>query len=415
MVGRLLLILVPLFSVSTAFPIFLRHDTERVPLARVIANLEGRLAADPRNPEYLYQLARVHSMAYATNLPTVEINKRDSKPVFAPPGSDSGVPEQVTPRATPQQQAVARAHLTNAIAFYDRAVTAVGSGTNAGAHQWLVIPIHLGLAWTLEQAGRKQDAIEAYRDALQHAWRKEVDPDIQLKKRGQWSWDQLRTGRKLLTNSQRRGYIGPGVCYSEEVIGYLLHLLDPKEDAKEIAQLKADRRILDTMPRAVTPILVPVSGAGAGALDQLIDPHARVVFDLDGTGNQRRWEWISTNAAWLVFDHDGGGKITSGLQLFGNVTFWVFWRNGYAALASLDDNGDGELRDEELRGLALWHDRNSNGISEPGEVNAAGDFGIMTIDCRHETHATGIEFNPRGLRLRDGSARPTYDWIVPSR
>jgi len=28
------------------------------------------------------------------------------------------------------------------------------------------------------------------------------------------------------------------------------------------------------------------------------------------------------------FDHDGRGQITSGLQLFGNVTFWIFWQNG---------------------------------------------------------------------------------------
>ena len=66
----------------------------------------------------------------------------------------------------------------------------------------------------------------------------------------------------------------------------------------------------------------------------------------------RRWEWIRTNAAWVVHLPQGG-EVTSALQMFGSVTFWVFWENGFHALRSLDDNGDGEIAGEELRGMRV--------------------------------------------------------------
>ena len=86
--------------------------------------------------------------------------------------------------------------------------------------------------------------------------------------------------------------------------------------------------------------------------------------DADGSALPR-WTWISSRAGWLVHDPRRTGEITSALQWFGNVTFWLFWENGYDALAALDDDADGELAGDELRDLAIWHDRNSTGTSEP--------------------------------------------------
>jgi hypothetical protein len=42
-----------------------------------------------------------------------------------------------------------------------------------------------------------------------------------------------------------------------------------------------------------------------------------------------------------------------GPQMFGNVSYWIFWRDGYAAFSALDDNGDGLLRGSESKGLPL--------------------------------------------------------------
>jgi hypothetical protein len=390
---------------------FMSHQIEQVPIGRLLTNLQQRLATNSQSTEILYQLARVHSMAYATELTIVPVKKSDGAPMFQHPGSDTGVPTEVSPRATPQAQTEARRHLTDAIIYYERAARLV-KGTNVPTHQWLIVPIHLGFAWCVDQAGRRDDAIEAYRNALQHAWRQEVDDQFAVKEGTRSSWDRLRAGRNPF-GQPTRVHIGPGVCYTEEIVGYLLKLLDPMKDAQEIAQLESDRKALRLVPRAITPIVVPLH-AGA-PLDELVNAQAQVAFDLDGSGEQRRWGWITTNAAWLVFDRDGSGRITSGLQMFGNVTFWIFWRNGYDALSSLDDNGNGKLSGSELRGLALWHDRNSNGVSEPGEVTPAAELGIVAIDCRSEPHSSAIQFNERGVTFRDGATRPTYDWIAPSR
>jgi hypothetical protein len=275
-----------------------------------------------------------------------------------------------------------------------------------------VLPIHLGLAWTLDQAGKKQEAIGAYRRALQLAWKKEIDPDITLKEQITWSWDQLRAKHNPLTHPNKSISIGPGVCFSQEIIGYLKKLLDPIKDAKEIAQLIADEKSLNSMGRSVTPILVPLDPHAA--FPELVNSNANVQFDLDGTGLVRRWGWITTNAAWLVYDHTGSRRITSGLQMFGQVTFWIFWRDGYEALSSLDDNGDGLLSGSELDGLCLWRDVNGNGICDPGEVRPVTDLGIISVDCHNQTAPNGMPFNPHGVTFRDGSTRATYDWKAPS-
>jgi hypothetical protein len=111
------------------------------------------------------------------------------------------------------------------------------------------------------------------------------------------------------------------------------------------------------------------------------------------------------------------------LQLFGNVTFWCFWNDGYQAMRSLDANGDRELSGNELRNLAIWIDRNSNGISEAGEVCNPGMLGIVAISCRAseyvptrqgagDTTANCRVWNPAGVRFSDGRTRPTYDVIL---
>ena len=362
---------------------FARIETEEVPIARVLQNLQKRLATNTNNVEILYHLARVHSMAYSTNLAVVHLAKRNDNPVFGWPGG-SGVPAGVYSPTNGQGKIFGKQHLTNAIAFYERAAKLILI-SKKDDDRWLVLPVHLGYAWCLDQAGRRGEAVNAYRNALQLSWRTEVDT---------------------------RRHLGPGVCYSEEIIGYLLKLLEPKSDAKEISQLKSKLKTLQNMPRAITPILVPL--ASNLAFDQLVNSTGNVSFDLDGSGFRRQWGWITTKAAWLVFDKHGSGRITSGLQMFGNVTFWIFWRNGYDALSALDDDGDGVLSGNELRGLAFWQDKNGNGVSDPGEVQPLGEFAVAAIECVGRSHSSGITYNPQGIVFRDGTTRPTYDWIVPS-
>jgi hypothetical protein len=283
--------------------------------------------------------------------------------------------------------------------------------TNTVQQRWMILPTELGLAWCLDRAGRRDEAIRAYEKVLGIAWRHEIVGQFDFAEWIKGAWREVSSGQNPI-HARHSGHLGPRVCYSQEVIGYLLKLLDPVKDAAEIAQLKKDQQTLLSLPRAITPILIPLeSGA---ALADLVDTNAAVAFDLDGSGLPQKWAWITPKAAWLVYDPDARGQVKSGLQLFGSVTFWIFWRDGYEALSALDDNTDGVLSGAELKGLALWIDANGNSVSEPGEIIPVEASGITSLSCSSQKHPSGIQWNPAGVGFSDGTTRPSYDWVAPA-
>ncbi|MBI1370928.1 MAG: hypothetical protein GC162_20025 [Planctomycetes bacterium] len=160
---------------------------------------------------------------------------------------------------------------------------------------------------------------------------------------------------------------------------------------------------------AITPMVFsfePQVGLG-----DLIDDQRAVMFDLDGMG-PRKWTWIKPGTALLVWDPDHTGRITSGRQLFGSVTWWLLPGDGYRAMDLLDDNRDGKLSGEELRGLAAWFDANADGISDAGEVVPLDQLPIKSLS----THAMSVEprglSNANGMQLDNGATLPTYDWFA---
>ena len=388
---------------------YARFETKQVPIDRVLKNLELRLEKNTNDFEATYYLARVHSMAYSTNLVELPVRKDNNNPMLAHPGYDPGIPYAVQNFTTVEARKVAFQHLTNAITLYERAIILLKKSTNINERRWMVLPTQIGLAWCLEQAGRTNDAIAMYRKTLKVGWKKEVTGDFDFKQWVSDAWGDVKTGRNPI-RSHPQGSIGD-FSYSEEIIGYLLRLLDPVKDSEEIAQLNKDKKTLGSMGRWVTPILIPLEANAE--FNELVNDHAGVTFDLDGSGFKRKWGWITPNAGWLVFDPQRTGCVESALQMFGNVTFWIFWPNGYEALSALDDNGDGMLSGDELRGLAIWNDRNSNGVSDPGEVVPVEELGIEVISCRSQVDSNGVHWNPAGVIFTNGTLRASYDWIVP--
>jgi hypothetical protein len=394
----------------TGRAMFVFEETQKVPIGRLFTNLQQRLSANTNSFELTYQLARLHAMAYARELTEFDVNTNQEKPVFASPGADTGIPRDVHPPASEPARGKAMRHLTNAISLYQRAMPLLWKSTNFAEMHWYIAPTQLGLAWCWDQSGNRAEALAAYRKALRYAWHIEVTGDFSIKDVVQDAWNDVRGGQNPI-HSHNRGFVGPGVCFSEEIIGYLLKLLDPVKDGREIADLRARQKTLQSMPRAITPIVVPLQ-RGLN-LSGLVDPDAQVPFDLDGSGRCARWGWIRPNAAWLVYDADGTGDISSGLQLFGAVTFWIFWSNGYEALAALDDDGDGVLQGAELDHLALWQDNNGNGISDPGEVKPLAAFGIVALAAYADRVEAGFLSNSCGATFNDGTVRATYDWMAP--
>jgi hypothetical protein len=337
-----------------------------------VKNLEAQLEQDPKNPDLLFGLARIHSMAYAVKSNEIKVQKGKDGPWFG--FVPKGIPYQVQQTEDEEALAAAKAHLQKAIELHKSVVE--------------LKPDHylarLGLAWCTEQAGKKAEAVKLYRALIKDA---------------------------LPIDRQIRGRYHGLPTISTEASTYLIKLLDPQADADEIAALKEQS---DTTEQGIARMITPVAVALEDDVmpDEFVDRAAAVRFDLDGSGIRRRWQWIHRDAAWLVYDHHGKGQITSALQMFGSVTFWLFWSNGYDAMASLDDNGDGKLNGNELRHLALWHDRNQNGISEPGEVRSLADHEIVELECASTVSNSGLHHNPCGVTFSDGHTRPSCDVIL---
>jgi hypothetical protein len=166
----------------------------------------------------------------------------------------------------------------------------------------------------------------------------------------------------------------------------------------EIAEVSRNVKILHDKPLAITPVIfAPHPGA---RLEELTSSTTRVRFDIDGFDDHRTWTWLQPTTCILVWDPQHTGRIASGRQLFGSVTWWMFWRDGFEPLAALDDNRDGKLTAAEISGIAVWRDANGNGVSDPGEVIPAEQFGIAEIAVRGG-----------GITLRDGTVLPMFDWV----
>jgi tetratricopeptide (TPR) repeat protein len=365
-----------LMTTAQVAAIYMRIETRQVPTDRLIANLERELKADPTNVQTVINLARLQAMAYALKadeFPAVQPKQDQPERPSYPPGSGQ-LPTVVRPADSPEHAARAARHLKDAIRHYAAALALEPDNLTA----------RLGHGWTLQQAGDTERAIAEYRLLIKQAWQR----DQKLK--------GLMPSQQVFTN---------------EAAAYLIPLLDKGRDAAEIADLRAKQAQIKALPRAITPVAIPLTdNLSAHAI---VDPLARIRFDADGLG-AREWTWITPEAGWLVYDADDRGSITSALQWFGNVTFWLFWANGYEPMRALDDDADGELSGRELRHLAIWQDRNRDGISDDGEVRAVGLRGIVALSCRY-LEGDGrrfAAFSPYGVRFEDGSTRPTYDVIL---
>jgi len=399
-------LLVLLFAWVRVEALYMEVDIETVPVERLIRNLEQLVSQAPNNLQIRFNLARVHAMAFAQKMrpgDSIEIQK-DHEAEGAWFGHEPDfVPFKAAPTNDPALLSSAKAHLSQAINLYREVVQQDPANMAA----------KLGYAWCLDQSGDRTLAISAYRQVISDGWAKEQI--VVAKHEAARNMRPIDNGDGTITISLDSLFVGRlgSDSVTIEAAGYLLPLLDREKDKDEIATLKDRIRLIGQLPRGITPIAIPLRDNARSS--DLVDREARVRFDADGTGFRRPWTWITPDAGWLVHAPKKSRPVTSALQMFGSVTFWLFWQNGYQALQSLDDNGDGTLTGKELEGLALWRDSNSNGVSETGEVKPLADWGIVALSCRHEvnnTHPDYVATSPRGVTFEDGRTRPTYDILL---
>ncbi len=187
----------------------------------------------------------------------------------------------------------------------------------------------------------------------------------------------------------------------------------PPEIQEKIADIQENLEILEALqPNAITPIIFSLQDNNS--LSELLAFGRIVPFDMDGDGIVEKRPWVKPTTGFLVWDSDGDGRIRSGRELFGSVTWWLFFSNGYRALDMLDDDRDGYLTDGEFDGISVWFDRNSDGRSDVGEIVSVESLGITSIATRPNSYNGKSPMNTSGFRLKNGRTLPTYDWIAPS-
>ena len=123
--------------------------------------------------------------------------------------------------------------------------------------------------------------------------------------------------------------------------------------------------------RIVDPLALDLDGNGIRTV--AANQFSGSLFDHDGDGIRTASGWVGKEDGLLVYDRNGDGIINNGSELFGDATRLKNGgtaAHGFAALADLDDNGDGKIdaADKAFSSLRVWRDLNQDGISQEGEL-----------------------------------------------
>ena len=118
-------------------------------------------------------------------------------------------------------------------------------------------------------------------------------------------------------------------------------------------------------PTQYDPITLDLDGDGI----ETVGLSVGVMFDHSADGTKNATGWVSKDDGLLVLDRNGNGTIDSGKELFGDNTILSNGqkaKDGYAALADLDNNGDSKIdaTDAAYTQLHIWQDSNQDGISQ---------------------------------------------------
>lgn len=196
----------------------------------------------------------------------------------------------------------------------------------------------------------------------------------------------------------------------------LLRIGDTIPEKQCLSDLSAVLRI-----KASSPISLLWDGAS-----ELHHFPSLVHFPLDLAGADKWYAWYASDTTpLLVYDPNHQGSITSAQQLFGNWTFGGKrgahqkttaggptaqpWKDGYEALAALDQNGDQQISGVELQPLGLWFDSNRDGVSQTGEVRS-----LVSMDVqRLHLGPTSTEPLTRNILVKVGFERLKDDALVP--
>jgi Ca2+-binding RTX toxin-like protein len=138
-----------------------------------------------------------------------------------------------------------------------------------------------------------------------------------------------------------------------------------------------DRAAIEALSANAPPVILDLDGDG---VELLSARGPGVFFDFDGDGARERGGWIGADDGVLALDRNGDGRINgvSEISFLGD-------RPGAASdlegLGAFDSDGDGALTaaDAAFGSFLVWQDRNSNGISDAGELMTLAELGVRSL------------------------------------
>jgi hypothetical protein len=368
-----------------------------VPVERLIKNVGAYVKEHPKDAMGYYMLGRVNYLALSLKSKTVRAFEQAGGLPSMPQRFQEAGPDKPSDDELKAYLAAAAENFSKAIEmepknglFHLGLASLMDAAANSG--------LELGAVPGMKPDDKPATGKEAWQEAAIAEFAKahelRIKEDSKITERPIHGLDSLvsyEAGKRYVAMVKARGAKG--------------------DEAARMAAVEKALKDLDAKPRGpITPVVF--SYEGAAGLGQLLDRTRTTQFDLDGTGRPQSWPWVKRDTAILVWDPRATGRIESGRQLFGSVTWWVFWRDGYAALDALDDDRDGWLSGDELKGLAVWRDANGNGVSDAGEVTPIESAGITAIATRATGREGASPSNGAGLRLKDGRVVGTWDWVA---
>ena len=107
-------------------------------------------------------------------------------------------------------------------------------------------------------------------------------------------------------------------------------------------------------------------------------------FDISGTGSCLVSDWPTAETPWLALDRDGDGIIKDARELFGSAVALDSGeraRDGFAALAEHDADGDGRITaaDPVWPALLLWSDHDADRRSTAWELEPLAGRGVTEL------------------------------------
>lgn len=149
-----------------------------------------------------------------------------------------------------------------------------------------------------------------------------------------------------------------------------------------------------------SPLVLDLDGNGVQTTAR-----GEVQFDHDGNRLAEQTGWVGHGDGLLVRDVNGNGSVDSGAELFGNYTVLpggIRATNGFEALRALDANSDGKLnaQDSAFTELRVWVDSNSNGFSEPGELQTLQQVGVESLSTAYVNASNQSEADSQGNQHR---------------